>query len=393
MRSKLTTGLGVGVALITALVIQQNACSHDDGFPPHDGKVRQTVRIDVNGLRRGGEGTVALTPTAHFTQQAADEIDTVPMPGGFKSVSMSLVDAKGTATPLPVAKWEKKDGTNRGTIKLPEVPDGDYTLRAEYKTKVGTGQVEVKVPLYTPARIHVITDRPLYEPGNTVKFRAVALRASDLTPLEERPGTWRVTDAQGELLLEERAPTGPWGVVSGTFPVDRGGQSGTWTVTWQSGAISQSRSFTVKPFTLPRFHVEASPAKPFYRRNERPVLKGSVTYSSGAPVANAKLELEWNVSGNWPAPTSWIDGHVLPKVATTNASGAFVAELPAVPDDLQGQATLTANIGAVDAAGDRVEGSASILLSEDLIGVSGVTELSDGLVEGFNSSTRVAAGP
>src|SRR5690349_5116154 len=139
MRSKLTIGVVVGVVFITGLVIQQNACNPDDGWPPHDGKVRQTVHVDVSDVRRGAEGTVSLTPTAHFTEQAADKVDTMLMPGGFKSIALALVDAKGTTTPLPVAKWERIEGTSRGTIKLPEVPDGDYTLKATYKTKVGPG--------------------------------------------------------------------------------------------------------------------------------------------------------------------------------------------------------------------------------------------------------------
>ena len=54
--------------------------------------------------------------------------------------------------------------------------------------------LDLPLPLYTPARIHILTDRPLYEAGNTVKFRAIALRANDLSPLEERPGTWRVIE-------------------------------------------------------------------------------------------------------------------------------------------------------------------------------------------------------
>src|SRR5262249_22706348 len=53
--------------------------------------------------------------------------------------------------------------------------------------------------------------------------------------------------------------------------------------------------------------------------------------------------------------------------------------------DLQGKATLTARISAVDPAGDRVEGSAAALLSQDGIEVSAVTELADGLVERFNN--------
>src|SRR5688572_2722449 len=229
MRSKLSVAVVVGIVGITGLVIQQNSCNPDDGWPPHDGKMRQTVRVDASDLRRGGEGTVAITATALYTKKEADVVDSVPVPS-FKSIQLALVDAKGGTTPLPVKKWDNQNGTSRGTVALPEVPDGDYKLRASYNTKLGKGDVEVNVPLYTPARIHVITDRPLYEPGNLVRFRAVVLRARDLAPLDSRPGRWVVTDPEGEVLLEESSPAGEWGVVAGTFPLDKGATTGTWHV-------------------------------------------------------------------------------------------------------------------------------------------------------------------
>lgn len=383
MRSKLSIVVVVGVVFISGLVIQQNACSSDDGWPPHDGKVRQTVRIDASGLRRGGEGTVTIAATVNFTRKEADVVDRVPVPS-FRSISLALVDGKGVATSLPVKKWENQEGASRATVTLPEVPDGDYKLRATYQTRAGGGDVEANLPLYTPARIHVITDRPLYEPGNLVRFRAVVLRARDLAPLDGRPGRWIVKDPDGEVLLEEQSPAGDWGVVAGTFPLDKGAPTGTWRVAWQSADATDEVPFTVEPFTLPRFRVEVAAAKPYYRPLESPVVRGAVVYSSGAPVAGAELAIEWDIDGDWPPPTSWLESQ-LPKVAKVAANGRFELKLPEVPRDLQGKVTMTARISAVDPAGDRVEGRAAVLLSEDGIAVSAVTEIGDGLVQGFNN--------
>lgn len=348
-----------------------------------DGDVRQTIRVDAPSLKRGEAGAITVSVNATYLVAPNDSRRHEPITSFTPTVSL-VAGAQETAI-SPKKRWEKQGGSLTAEIELPKVNDGDYLLRVRATSPLGEEKVDLPLALYTPVRIHVLTDRPLYEPGNTVKFRAVALKANDLTPLEERPGTWVVTNAIGEVLLEEKASSGPWGVVTGSFPLDRGAASGEWTVTWRSGPGWQSRTFTVKPFTLPRFRLEASTVKPFYRRGERPVVKGTVKYSSGAPVANAKLELHWSVNGAWPAPTSWTDGHALPKTASTNAGGAFTVELPQVPEDLVGRSTLFASIGAVDASGDRVEGSASVLLSQDVIDVSGVTELAGGLVEGFNN--------
>lgn len=352
------------------------------------GELRQTAALDVRDIRRGAKGTVLLSAEAHYTTSASDAALTARV-GSFRSISLSLVDAKGAATPLAVSwAWDHSSDALAAPLSLPEIPDGDYRLRAAYETRIGKGELELPLPLYTPARIHVITDRPLYEPGNTVRFRAVALRARDLAPLDHRPGTWVVTDPNGDVVLEEKAPAGDWGVVAGTFPLDRGAPTGAWSVAWRSADTSETAAFTVQPFTLPRFRVEATADRAFYRAADAPVIRGAVLYSSGAPVPRAALDIEWDVSGGWPPPREWLET-LLPKKLATGENGRFELALPKIPADLQGSATLTAHISAVDPAGDRATGAASVLLSEDGISASVVTELGDGLVHSFNNRMYV----
>jgi hypothetical protein len=53
--------------------------------------------------------------------------------------------------------------------------------------------------------------------------------------------------------------------------------------------------------------------------------------------------------------------------------------------------TLSARLAATDAAGDRVGGGVSVLLSEHALQLSAVTELEQGLVEGFNNRVYLRA--
>jgi hypothetical protein len=356
-----------------------------------DGRFRQTVSLQVYGLARERTGTVNMWATAHGAgkeypgQQLTARVER-------SEAELLLVDSAGKETPLaPEKKWEHVGGGMiTGQVKLPALPDGDYKLRARVTTPLGTDSAEAPLPLYAPARIHVLTDRPLYEPGHRVQFRAVALRAKDLGPLDGRPGTWAVVDPSGEVVLEERAPVGAWGVVSGTFPLDRGAPTGEWRVRWMSGAASGEASFQVEPFTLPRFSVEASSPQPFWRAGEVPTVEGQVVYSSGAPVAGAKVSLVWNHGGAWPPPTEWFERE-LPKEVKTDAAGRFKLSLPRVPADLRGQATLFAQLAAVDPAGDTVRGAVSLLLSEDALAVSAVTELEGGLVANYSNRVYLRA--
>ncbi|HEX8819017.1 MAG TPA: MG2 domain-containing protein [Archangium sp.] len=360
-----------------------------------DGRFRQTLSLRVDGLARESTGSVYVSAEAHGVTKR--DWERLLAPVRRVEASLFLVDAQGKESPLsPENRWEQLDYdfSLYAQVKLPALPDGDYKLRARVTSPLGTDTVEAPLALYAPARVHVLTDRPLYEPGHQVRFRAVVLRARDLAPIDGRPGTWFVTDPTGEVVLEQRSPAGAWGVVSGDFPLDRGAPNGRWTVRWTSGTDTAEASFQVKPFTLPRFRVEARGTRPFWRAGDAPVIEGRVVYSSGAPVADAAVTVSWDASGQWPPPSAWLDEEAkdgLPRKARTDAAGRFRLTLPRVPYDLRGQVTLSASLSATDPAGDLVQGGASVLLAEDALSVSTVTELADGLVEGYSNRVYLRA--
>ncbi len=378
--------LAFGLFIVSRIVCLPTLFAHGLVIPVcPDGALRQTTQLSCGALRRGQSGWVELHTFAHFVAEPRPH-DVRQEEVGRLSATLSLVDAKGTVTPLAaIDGWTTSGKGLRASVQLPDVPDGDYRLRAEVEGSIAKETAEAPLALYAPAKVHVLTDRPLYEAGNDVKFRALVVRARDLAPLDGRPGRFVVTSPEGEVLLEERAAAGPWGVVAGSFPLDEGAATGDWRVRWESGDAREEITFRVEPFTLPRFRLEAATARPFYGRGDRPTVTGRVLYASGAPVAGAELTAQWTFSGGWPPPTSWRDEGGLPKQAKTDASGGFELTLPTVPADLQGQARITARLSAVDPAGDRVEGAAVVLLSEDAIAVDAVPELEGGLVEGFNN--------
>ncbi|MFT3922145.1 MAG: MG2 domain-containing protein [Myxococcales bacterium] len=384
MKHRSWLGLGVASLVLGVLWFSRS------GWPDHEGALRQVVSMSAWELRRGGVGHVELLSVAMYTPSGSDELMQHAF-SDWKSSQLSLVAADGKATPVGLAKdsrWSDDDGPRRARVQLPEVPDGDYKLHLVYETTLGKGELDLPLALYAPARIHVITDRPLYEPGNLVKFRAVVVRARDLTPIDGRPGRWIVTNPAGEVLLEEAAPAGEFGVVAGSFPLDSRADVGTWKVKWESGQASAEADVRVEPFTLPRFRVDAETARPFYRAGERPVITGAVHYSSGAPVARAELAVSWALEGEWQPPTEWLED-ALPEHGSTGLDGRFELTLPKIPDDLRGQVRATARIVATDATKDRVQTSTTVLMSEDAIQASVVTELGDRLAQGFNNRLYV----
>lgn len=347
-----------------------------------DGTPGQELTLFGEGLLRGATGRLSLAARARYVDADGRERSE---PFHRYIPTITLVDDEGKETPLQPSDGWKEVGDQRQTgVALPPVADGDYRLRASVESPFGTRSVDLALPLYAAARAHVITDRPLYRPGDTLQFRALAVRATDLTPLDHRPGVWLVKDPSGEVLLEERGDAGAFGVARGSFPLHPLAASGTWTVAWRSGGMESATTVTVEPFQLPRFRVDTSSPKASWRAGEKPTLEGRAVYSSGANVRDAAVAITWQIHGAWPAPLDWKEG-LLPRAARTDGQGKFTLALPQVPYDLRGQVTLGATIAVTDDTGDRLESSASVLLVEERISVSAVTELAGGLVEGFNN--------
>lgn len=352
------------------------------------GEVVPIVGINAYGMRRGTSGTVEISAYGAYTTGPADQVRTAAV--GRVKADLALMDGENATILEPVKGWKDNSSGVYGAFVLPkDLKDGTYRLRAKVDSPLGEKELSVPLDVYAPAKIHVITDRPLYEPGNTIHFRATVLRARDLAPLDDRPGRFEVTDPEGNVVLEEKIAAGKYGVAAGSFPLDDGAPLGTWTIRWRSGSNEGSRQVRVAPFELPRFVIDATPRRPFYLARQKPVLQGAIRYSSGAPVAAANMTLTWSTSGAWPPPHDW--KAALPKTAVTDAHGRFELELPEVPGDLKGKVNLFARIAATDTSGDRVEGGGSVLLVEDRIDVDVVTELGRQLVDGFNNRMYVRA--
>ncbi|MBW2255932.1 MAG: hypothetical protein JRI25_15220, partial [Deltaproteobacteria bacterium] len=340
--------------------------------------------VDVSGVVRGGDGTVSVLPYARYMRGHGGDawVTEATMYRGVQ-VHLDLLDAEGELLEgMEVKDRKKRRGRRKHTISLPALPDGDYILRAKLYAPFESVQVDVDLPLYAPAIAHVMTDRPLYKPGQEVLLRSVTLKRTDLSPLEGRPGRWRITSPDGTEMLLEKDRAAAYGVADSTFPLDSRAPVGTWTAQWLSGEASDSVTFEVRPFKLPRFTVDLSPSARWYGIGDKVRLEGKARYTSGAPVANAPVELRLHpAEGRWPMPLAWEE----PVNVRTDDGGSFEVTIGTVPSDLIERNVLAAAVRVTEEAGEVATGGTRVILSKDDLMVEAVTELGDGLVGGFNN--------
>jgi hypothetical protein len=384
--------LGLAVLLVGALGPCWSAWLTDGILPDTcpDGDPRPVVNVETYGLERGRPGTVEVRGAASYRRGGGLDVRETSLRRFSTDLELRVGDE---VLPVECEGWEEwYTGTRAcGEATLPEgVPDGDHTLLVHVSTPLEEDvTVEVPLALYVPAAAHVLTDRPLYEPGQTVLFRALTLSRADLTPISDRPGVWTVRGPDGRVYLEEESPGGPWGVSASSFPLAADAPLGTWTVSWRSGRDEATAEVLVQPFTLPRFDISLTPDKPWYTEGDAPTVEGVATYASGAPVSGAAVQVSWSARGSWPPPNEWLE----PAELLTDDRGRFELALPEVPADLPGGETvsLTGRVRVVDEGGEQLVSAARVLLSKDPLIVDGVTEIQDGLVGGYSNRVYLRA--
>ena len=350
--------------------------------------LRLQAIVEASGLVRGADGYVNVHPTAMWLQgKGASAYGQSQTFSRGARVALELRDLEDQpVSGMEVAGFKVSGSYLQSKVKLPDVPDGDYKLHAVVTTGFEIREIDVDLPLYAPAIVHIMSDRPLYKPGQEVLLRSAILKRTDLTPLDGRPGTWRIFSPSGLEMLVERDKAGSFGVADSSFPLDKRAEIGTWTAVYASGNATDQVQFQVKPFKLPRFSVELKPDADWYGISDEIGLDGVARYTSGAPVANAAVTVNVRkAEGRWPAPLDWEEAIEV----KTGPDGKFELDLGVVPPDLIELATFSVSARVTEQAGEVVSGGAKIILSKDDLKIEAVTELGGGLVQGFNNRAYV----
>ncbi len=343
--------------------------------------MRLSSSLAVHGVGRGLEGLVVLRPNMLYLRSSGRSSRTAVHRGLV--VRMDLLDEQGEVVLGDLkGSWHVDGGSWARSLDLPELPEGNYELRAQLTAPFDEIEVKLPLALFSSAVATGISDRPLYQPGDDVLVRAVTLRATDHTPLDDRPGVWTLLEPEGREMWTEKGRTNDWGVAHTSFPLEFEAARGTWKAVWSSGDSRVEIPFEVRPYELPRMSGQVSARQRWAAPTEPVRFKGSFSYASGAPLRDVEVSLKLQTAGSsWPIPLSW---EALDPVRTDDG-GRFEVDLGMVPVDLTDRTDLTLVAVATDPTGERSTAIGRIVLSPEALKVEVVTELEGGLVAGFNN--------
>jgi hypothetical protein len=194
-------------------------------------------------------------------------------------------------------------GTVAAQFHFPAALEGKYDIRFIADTPIGSTEYTQPVEIKDPALIMLTTEKPIYQPGQTIHVRALALDRASHRADADRNLTFEVEDSRGNKVFKKSTATDRFGVASAEFALADEVNLGTYHLRALMGDASAPANtaevaLNVERYVLPKFKValEFTEKDNKPRRDYRPGdhVTGTVraNYFFGKPVDHAETAIK-----------------------------------------------------------------------------------------------------
>ncbi|MBW3623590.1 MAG: type II secretion system protein GspG, partial [Armatimonadetes bacterium] len=248
----------------------------------------QTLRLETQV--RGQNAWLAKS-TAALRVIAKDHDNGQPLAGAKVEIDLTpSLDANGKprgtlgAAGRLYSGQTGADGSLDASFAVPNVPPGSYGVQVIVEALGEKDVVHQPLTLRSAAQILLTSDKPLYQPGQVIHLRALALQQPSLSPLAGTPITLEVSDGKGNKVFKRTGTTSSFGVASADFQLADEVNLGTYRLRAETPAGSVERTVKVDRYVLPKFKVASATDRRFYAPGQ--VLTGNIQadYFFGKPV-------------------------------------------------------------------------------------------------------------
>jgi uncharacterized protein YfaS (alpha-2-macroglobulin family) len=290
-------------------------------------------------------------------------------------------------------------GTAEAEFQFPAGLKGEVGLRFVAETALGRVETTQQVKLEDKISILLTTEKPIYQPAQTVHIRALALDLANDQAAAGRKLTFEVEDSRGNKVFRKATETDRFGVASAEFGLADEVNLGAYhlrALMGDSESPSPTAEITlnVERYVLPKFRVAVDfplnngKPKRDYRPGEHVTGTVHANYFFGKPVDRAEITVK--VTGADVA--EFVAAH---EEGETDAAGDYHFDLR-LPDFLagtglaQGSAPVAVEASVKDGAGHTEAHEEDIIVSGSPLLVMAVPE-GGKLVPGIANQTYLLA--
>jgi hypothetical protein len=164
-------------------------------------------------------------------------------------------------------------GTAEAQFRFPAGLAGMYPLRYTVDTAIGSAEYVQQVQLQDKVSILLTTEKPIYQPGQTIHIRALALDRANHAAPAPHPLTFEVEDSRGNKVFKRATRTDEFGIASAEFALADEVNLGTYHLravldpAASGSANSAEIALSVQRYMLPKFKVAPNSRRRTARRS------------------------------------------------------------------------------------------------------------------------------
>ena len=219
-----------------------------------------------------------------------DSRDGAPLPDA--EIELALRPSQGGKTLVVYRGRTDAQGSAAVAFQVPEELAPDQVLEVKTSSSLGSDTLERPVTVARDYRILLSTDKPIYQPGQVIHLRALALSTFDLQPAAGQELEVMIADGKGNRVFRKKLATSEFGAAWVDFQLASEVNSGAYKITATLGNTSSEKTVTVEHYVLPKFAVKLETERTFYLPGEH--VKGTLkaNYFFGKPVSTGQVTLE-----------------------------------------------------------------------------------------------------
>ncbi len=211
------------------------------------------------------------------------------------NVQISLLPIRQSKERLSPIVVFRGDTTRLGTLdasfRVPSEAPGAYQLDVIVNSPLGKDAVKQNIQIEESTQIMLTADKPLYQPGQVMHVRALAMDMATRKTIGNLPITFEIEDAKGNKVFKKRDTLSKFGIGSVDFQLADEVNMGTFTLRALLSQAQVEKKIRVDRYVLPKYRVTLKTEKPYYLPGE--LVKGTLTakYFFGKPVSKAEVSL------------------------------------------------------------------------------------------------------
>ncbi len=186
------------------------------------------------------------------------------------------------------------DRFGSGTVQM-QIPDwnpGRYKLRVTARPAGHAEAIEQTVTLRRSWQLMLTSDKPVYQPGQTIHVRSLALARPRAKPVAGQDVVYSMTDPKGNVIFRKRDVTSRFGISSADCPLADEIVEGPYQLRCELGDTTSTMTVEVKKYVLPKFKIAVELDEPYYQPGQKVHGKLSARYFFGKPLPESLARIE-----------------------------------------------------------------------------------------------------